>query len=153
MKHWWIAAISPIKRPRTSETDLLKERSAGLGAHNKSLKIEEISGEPVSFESKSEVLTAEKLLGGLLKFLKESDNFKLLSECRGIDDLLIKGNEITICADQSVLDGLTLDESNRQTITEHFKQRGFDVKFGEGSNDNHDLNELKALLGEKLVVK
>lgn len=152
LKHWWIAAISLSKRPRTAEA-AGSEQSTGLGAHNKSLGIKEIPGELVSFEKSGSEVTAEKLLGGLLKFLRESDNFKILSECREIEDLIVEGKTIVLCANSSVLEGLRQDEFCRQTLTDYFERCGYELKFGNKEDDSHDLDDLKALLGDGLVIK
>lgn len=145
-------------RPRVNDNQ--NEKSVALGAlENRETSYEEIKeNTPLIFEEKNNAsrennLTAEKLLGGLFKRIRELKDMQTLVLCRKITNITVEDSFVKIDAEDSALDILMESVHSKNAIEEYFKSIGFGVKFGNRSLDNGDLEKLKDLLGDALIIK
>lgn len=106
-----------------------------------SISTETVSNEPI------------KLLGELLGFLRKERMMSLLMLCRQISKLEIQGKVVEIFSDDDEMLELQTNEKYRAEIVKFFESKGLSFKVHENEKTVSEVDELKRLLGKKLVIK
>ena len=111
-------------------------------------------------EIKQEIFKSEevandelKMLGDLLRYLRQSRSMSLLMLCRQIKKLEIKGNQVFVHSDDLQISQLVSNEKDKKELDEFFKQRGLSFLVYETKKEVSAVDILKEMLGGKLVIK
>lgn len=110
---------------------------------------EEIS-KPQNDESE---MSPMKILGELLGFLRKEKSMALLMLCRQISKIEINGKVVEIFSDDDEMLELQTNERHRAEISKFFESKGLSFKVHENEKIVSEVDELKRLLGKKLVIK
>ena len=94
-----------------------------------------------------------KLLGDLLKFLRQSKSMSLLMLCRQISKIEVKDKVAVIYSDDDSISELTNNEKYKLELDEFFKSLGLSFKLYEKQNTVSASDILNEMLGGKLVIK
>ena len=106
------------------------------------------------FEQASAPVNDElKLLGELLKSLRQSRSMSLLMLCRQIKNLEIQGNMVFVHSEDSAIGELVSNDKYKQELDLFFKQRGLSFSLYEQKKEVSAVDVLKEMLGGKLVIK
>jgi hypothetical protein len=95
-----------------------------------------------------------KILGELLKYLRETKNFSTLMICRKIKSIILS-NKIAEIDFETDMDLKEFSDNERygETISEFFKMKSLGYKVKEFVKKESDADKLNKLLGGKLVIK
>lgn len=95
-----------------------------------------------------------KLLGELLKYLRETKNFSTLMICRKIKSIVLS-NSVAEIDFETDMDLKEFSENERygETISEFFKTKSLGYKVKQFVKKESDADKLNKLLGGKLVIK
>ncbi|MBQ8425533.1 MAG: hypothetical protein IJX17_05890 [Clostridia bacterium] len=95
-----------------------------------------------------------KLLGELLKYLRETKNFSTLMICRKIKSIILS-NKIAEIDFETDMDLKEFSDNERygETISEFFKTKSLGYKVKQFVKKESDADKLNKLLGGKLVIK
>lgn len=94
-----------------------------------------------------------KIFSELLKFLRDSKNLKMLMTCRQIKNLKILNNQISIIADDQVLDEVCQNEEFAETLKNFFSKYNLSFKIDRKKGNISNIEILKEWLGDKLIIK
>ena len=119
---------------------------------------QEIKEKPIFEETVSAVqnegeVKSIKLLGELLVTLRKARSMSLLMLCRQISKIELDGKTAVIFSEDKDIIELQKNERYFAEISEFFESKGLSFKVQEIVEDNTELDELKRLLGRKLVIK
>ena len=119
---------------------------------------QEIKEKPIFEETVSAVQNegeakSIKLLGELLVTLRKARSMSLLMLCRQISKIELDGKTAVIFSEDKDIIELQKNERYFAEISEFFESKGLSFKVQEIVEDNTELDELKRLLGRKLVIK
>lgn len=122
-------------------------------------EIKEIKSEiqkPIFEEAKTGVTAVAepiKLLGELLGFLRKEKLMSLLMLCRQISKIEVQEKVAEIFSDDDEMLELQTNEKYRVEIVRFFESKGLGFKVHENEKVVSEVDELKRLLGKKLVIK
>ena len=94
-----------------------------------------------------------KILGDLLRFLRENKSMSLLMLCRQIDKIELEGNTVVIFSQDDEVQSLVSNERYSQELNSFFKQKGLGFRVHENKHEISPVDELNRILGGKLIVK
>lgn len=118
----------------------------------------EIQNKPIFDESESSSSQSKndgsiKLLGELLVTLRKARSMSLLMLCRQISKIELEGKTAVIYSEDKDIIDLQKNERYFAEISNFFESRGLGFKVQEVVEDKTDVDELKRLLGRKLIIK
>lgn len=115
-------------------------------------ELKEISKE---FESQKSIEpeTEVKILGELLRYLRTTKAMSLLMVCRQITSTKLIGNILELFSNDEQILELEKNEKYNAELTTFFKERNLGFKVILIKNSSAELDELKRLLGAKLIIK
>lgn len=127
-------------------------------------EIKEIKAEmqKMAFEEKPSEATAVsgggeisplKLLGELLTFLRKEKSMSALMLCRQISKIEVQGKTAIIYSDDDEMMALQNNDRFRADVSRFFEGKGLGFKVNENIKQETEVDELKRLLGSKLVIK
>ena len=105
-----------------------------------------------SVQSESEAGSI-KLLGELLVTLRKSRSMSLLMLCRQISKIELEGKTAVIFSEDKDIIELQKNERYFAEISNFFESKGLSFKVQEVVEDKTEIDELKRLLGRKLIIK
>lgn len=114
-------------------------------------KIEEKLSETQNISKHSQP-TGEKLLGELLRRLREEQEMKFLMICREFSVLRVEGEKVVIFASDSITAELR-DERLKKYLNNFFKEFGLIFEFDLKQDRQKAIEELNRLLGGNLQIK
>lgn len=94
-----------------------------------------------------------RLLGDLLRFLRENRLMSVLMICRQIQKIKIEDNVAVIYSDDKQVEEIVKNEKYRAEIDVFFKQKGLGFKLYEKPQTVSAVDILNEMLGGKLIVK
>lgn len=97
-------------------------------------------------------ISGERLLGELLRELRDKQEMKLLMLCREIEKFQIIERCITICAPFDVLEELGGDKA-QMFLKKFFASRELSFKLASATDKQKAIDELQKLCGGKLEIK
>lgn len=77
----------------------------------------------------------------------------LLMLCRQISKIEVQGKQAVIFSDDDSMISLQKNERYFLEISKFFESKGLSFVVNENVKENKDLEELKRLLGKKLIIK
>ncbi len=98
-------------------------------------------------------MTGIKLLGELLGYLRKQKLMSLLMLCRQISKIEINGTMVEIYSDDKEMVSLQINERHLADISKFFSAKGLSFKVVEKQEEKTEVDELKKLLGKKLIIK
>lgn len=118
----------------------------------------EIQNKPIFDESESSSSQSKndgsiKLLGELLVTLRKARSMSLLMLCRQISKIELEGKTAVIYSEDKDIIDLQKNERYFAEISNFFESKGLGFKVQEVVEDKTDVDELKRLLGRKLIIK
>ena len=157
MKNLW--KLSSFPANGSSEKGLSKSETEKVIKAVKS-EIDEIKSEiqkPI-FEdrptsSNVDSLTPMKLLGEFLSYLRKEKSMSLLMLARQISKIEIEGKTAVIYSDDDDMMSLQTNEKHHGEVLKFFESKGLGFKVHENEKTTTEVDELKRLLGPKLVIK
>ena len=105
-----------------------------------------------SVQSESEAGSI-KLLGELLVTLRKSRSMSLLMLCRQISQIELDGKTAVIFSEDKDIVDIQNNERYYAEISKFFESKGLSFKVQEVVEDKTEIDELKRLLGRKLIIK
>ena len=105
-----------------------------------------------SVQSESEAGSI-KLLGELLVTLRKSRSMSLLMLCRQISKIELDGKTAVIFSEDKDIVDIQNNERYYAEISKFFESKGLSFKVQEVVEDKTEIDELKRLLGRKLIIK
>lgn len=105
-----------------------------------------------SVQSESEA-SSIKLLGELLVTLRKSRSMSLLMLCRQISKIELDGKTAVIFSEDKDIVDIQNNERYYAEISKFFESKGLSFKVQEVVEDKTEIDELKRLLGRKLIIK
>ena len=119
---------------------------------------QEIKDKPIFDESENSSSQIKKdgsikLLGELLVTLRKSRSMSLLMLCRQISKIELEGKTAVIFSEDKDIIDLQKNERYYAEISNFFESKGLSFKIQEIVEDKTEIDELKRLLGRKLVIK
>ena len=120
---------------------------------------QEIKDKPIFDENEKTSVSNEsesgsiKLLGELLVTLRKSRSMSLLMLCRQISKIELDGKTAVIYSEDKDMILLQKNERYFAEISNFFESKGLSFKVQEIIEDQTDVDELKRLLGRKLIIK
>ena len=115
-----------------------------------SAEIEEIKHE---LSSENQNFDNLKILGALLRFLRQSRSMSLLMLCRQISKIDVKNGVATIYSEDDGISELVSNEKYKLELDGFFKSIGLSFKLYEKENKLSASDILNEMLGGKLVIK
>lgn len=94
-----------------------------------------------------------KILGELLRHLRMTKAMSLLMVCRQITSTKLVGNILELFSNDEQILELEKNEKYNSELTTFFKERNLGFKVILIKNSSAELDELKRLLGAKLIIK
>ena len=94
-----------------------------------------------------------KVLGELLTYLRKEKLMSMLMLCRQISKIELDGQVAIIYSDDNDMLALQTNEKYFSEISKFFESKGLSFKVNEIKKDTKNLDELKRLLGKKLIIK
>ena len=94
-----------------------------------------------------------KLLGELLVTLRKSRSMSLLMLCRQISKIELDGKTAVIFSEDKDIVDIQNNERYYAEISKFFESKGLSFKVQEVVEDKTEIDELKRLLGRKLIIK
>ncbi len=94
-----------------------------------------------------------KLLGDLLLTLRKNKSMSLLMLARQISKIEIEGKVAVIYSDDKDIILLQTNERYAKEVQSFFESKGLSYKVQEKKEEKTEIDELKRLLGRKLVIK
>ncbi len=162
MKNLWRISSFPDngsseKKLSKNEIEVTKQVVQKLETEISSIK-QEIKNKPIFDESeKSSTQTQNngsiKLLGELLVNLRKAKSMSLLMLCRQISKIELDGKTAVIFSEDKDIIELQKNERYYAEISNFFESKGLSFKVQEIIEDKTEIDELKRLLGRKLVIK
>ena len=123
-------------------------------------EIETIKSEiqkPIFEENTSPQNTGEmssmKILGEFLSYLRKEKIMSLLMLARQISKIEIEGKTAVIYSDDDDMMSLQTNEKHHGEVLKFFESKGLGFKVHENEKTTTEVDELKRLLGPKLVIK
>lgn len=98
-------------------------------------------------------LNSIKILGELLVQLRKNRSMSLLMLARQISKIEFEGKTAVIYSDDKDIVELNKNEKYFAEVSSFFESKGLSFRVQEKIEDNSKLEELKRLLGRKLVIK
>lgn len=98
-------------------------------------------------------LNSIKILGELLVQLRRNRSMSLLMLARQISKIEFEGKTAVIYSDDKDIVELSKNEKYFAEVSSFFESKGLSFRVQEKIEDNSKLEELKKLLGRKLVIK
>ena len=114
------------------------------------LIFDESSKSPAQSESEAGSI---KLLGELLVTLRKSRSMSLLMLCRQISKIELDGKTAVIFSEDKDIVDIQNNERYYAEISKFFESKGLSFKVQEVVEDKTEIDELKRLLGRKLIIK
>ncbi len=105
------------------------------------------------FASSSEKDDGFKLLGELLKHLRETRSMALLMRCRQISRLEKIDNIVYVHSDDEFISQIASNEKYKLELDAFFKQKGLSFRIFEKKKEFSAVDELNQMLGGKLIIK
>ena len=155
MKKLWRLSSFPAKG--SSENVLLKQEAERVIQKVKE-EIDEIKSEiqkPI-FEEKASTntesgeLNSMKILG---EFLRKEKSMSLLMLARQISKIEIENKVAVIFSNDDDMMSLQTNEKYHAEVSRFFESKGLGFKVHENEKSTTEIDELKRLLGAKLVIK
>ena len=128
----------------------LEKEISSIKQEMKEKPIFDESAKPVQNESEAKSI---KLLGELLMTLRKSRSMSLLMICRQISKIEVEGKTAVIYSEDKDIIDLQKNERHFAEISSFFESKGLSFKVQEIIEDKTEIDELKRLLGRKLVIK
>ena len=128
----------------------LEKQISSIKQEMKEKPIFDESAKPVQNESEAKSI---KLLGELLMTLRKSRSMSLLMICRQISKIEVEGKTAVIYSEDKDIIDLQKNERHFEEISSIFESKGLSFKVQEIIEDKNEIDELKRLLGRKLVIK
>ena len=94
-----------------------------------------------------------KVLGELLMQLRKERSMSLLMLCRQISKIELDGKVAVIYSDDDDMMSLQTNEKYHAEISKFFESKGLGFRVHENEKVTTEVDELKRLLGKKLVIK
>ena len=98
------------------------------------------------------LIDKEKLLGELLRWLRNNQEIKTLVVCREINKLDLVDGIVVIDASNEILNELAQNKQS-ELLYEFFGSRGLCYKLKKLNDNSEDIKKLQKLLGGNLVIK
>lgn len=98
-------------------------------------------------------LSSMRILGELLVQLRKNRSMSLLMLARQITKIEFEGKTAVIYSDDKDIVELSKNEKYFAEVSQFFESKGLSFRVQEKVEDNSKLEELKRLLGRKLVIK
>lgn len=162
MKSLWRISSFPAngsseKKLSKTEIEETKQVVKKLESEISSIK-QEIKDKPIFNENENSSSQIKndgsiKLLGELLVTLRKSRSMSLLMLCRQISKIELEGKTAVIFSEDKDIIDLQKNERYYAEISNFFESKGLSFKVQEIIEDKTDIDELKRLLGRKLVIK
>lgn len=162
MKSLWKISSFPAngssaKKLSKIEIEETKQVVKKLESEISSIK-QEIKDKPIFDESENSSSQIKKdgsikLLGELLVTLRKSRSMSLLMLCRQISKIELEGKTAVIFSEDKDIIDLQKNERYYAEISNFFESKGLSFKIQEIVEDKTEIDELKRLLGRKLVIK
>lgn len=131
------------------------EDAKELKVANKQENLTSSDGFCVDVVTKSDTssLNPLKLLGELLSFLRKERSMSLLMLCRQISKIEIEDKTAIIYSDDDEILMLQTNERYHSEMSKFFESKGLSFKVQENIKETTEVDRLKELLGNKLVIK
>lgn len=94
-----------------------------------------------------------KLLGALLKFLRQTKSMTLLMLCRQIEKIEIEQGVAVVYSEDLGIKELVMNEKYKSELDSFFKSQGLSFRLNEKEQSVSAEDVLNQMLGGKLVVK
>ena len=124
-----------------------------ISSIRKEIQNKSIFDESESGSSQSKNDGSIKLLGELLVTLRKARSMSLLMLCRQISKIELEGKTAVIYSEDKDIIDLQKNERYFAEISNFFESKGLGFKVQEVVEDKTDVDELKRLLGRKLIIK
>ncbi len=162
MKNLWKISSFPAngsseKKLSKIEIEETKQVVKKLESEISSIK-QEIKDKPIFNENENSSSQIKndgsiKLLGELLVTLRKARSMSLLMLCRQISKIELEGKTAVIFSEDKDIIDLQKNERYYAEISNFFESKGLSFKIQEIVEDKTEIDELKRLLGRKLVIK
>lgn len=162
MKSLWKISSFPANgssNTKLSKTDIevtnqvVQKLEKEISSIKQEIKEKPIFEETVSAVQNEGEVKSIKLLGELLVTLRKARSMSLLMLCRQISKIELDGKTAVIFSEDKDIIELQKNERYFAEISAFFESKGLSFKVQEIVEDNTELDELKRLLGRKLVIK
>ena len=133
---------------------MVQKLETEISSIKQEIKNKPIFDESDTIEKKSDSEVGSiKLLGELLVTLRKSRSMSLLMLCRQISKIELDGKTAVIYSEDKDIIDLQKNERYYAEISNFFESKGLSFKVQEIVEDKTEIDELKRLLGRKLVIK
>ena len=109
--------------------------------------------EKASTNTESGELNSMKILGEFLTFLRKEKSMSLLMLARQISKIEIENKVAVIFSNDNDMMSLQTNEKYHAEVSRFFESKGLGFKVHENEKSTTEIDELKRLLGAKLVIK
>ena len=145
------------KKLSKTEIEETKQAVQKLETEISSIK-QEMKEKPIFDESENSSTQIKndssiKLLGELLVTLRKSRSMSLLMLCRQISKIELDGKTAVIFSEDKDIVDIQNNERYYAEISKFFESKGLSFKVQEVVEDKTEIDELKRLLGRKLIIK